>query len=208
MFIINKDVNICFNQKYKTKYDLKEGRRKVMGKSNAKDMTSGSPMKLIVRFFIPLLLGMLFQQFYSMMDTIIVGRCLGVKALAAVGATGSVNFMIIGFCMGVCSGFAIPVAQRFGAKDYHSLRKYVTNSVWLTVIFSAVMTVTTCLLSRQIMTWMRTPSDIFEDANTYIWIIFLGIPATYLYNLVSGIIRSLGDSKTPLYFLILSLFAI
>ena len=177
-----------------------------MGKSNAKDMTSGSPMKLIVRFFIPLLLGMLFQQFYSMMDTIIVGRCLGVKALAAVGATGSVNFMIIGFCMGVCSGFAIPVAQRFGAKDYHSLRKYVTNSVWLTVIFSAVMTVTTCLLSRQIMTWMRTPSDIFEDANTYIWIIFLGIPATYLYNLVSGIIRSLGDSKTPLYFLILSSF--
>lgn len=175
-----------------------------MSKSNAKDMTSGKPMHLIVQFFVPLLLGMLFQQFYSMMDTIIVGRCLGVKALASVGATGSVNFMIIGFCMGVCNGFAIPVAQRFGAKDYHSLRKYVTNSAWLAGIFSIVMTVVTCILSRQIMTWMRTPSDIFEDANTYIWIIFLGIPATYLYNLVSGIIRSLGDSKTPLYFLIMS----
>lgn len=175
-----------------------------MARNNAKDMTNGSPMKLILQFFVPLLLGMLFQQFYSMMDTIIVGKTLGVKALAAVGATGSVNFMIIGFCMGVTNGFAIPVAQRFGGKNFHELRKFVTNSVWLSVIFSVIMTITTCLLSRQIMTWMRTPSDIFQDANTYIWIIFLGIPTTYLYNLVSGIIRSLGDSRTPLYFLILS----
>ena len=162
-----------------------------MSKSVTKDMTVGSPMRLIVSFFIPLLLGMLFQQFYSMMDTIIVGRCLGVNALAAVGSTGSVNFMIIGFCMGVCNGFAIPVAQRFGAKDQTGLRKFVANSVWLSIVFAVIMTIVTCILCRQIMTWMRTPADIFEDANTYIFIIFIGIPATYLYNLVSGIIRSL-----------------
>ena len=99
-----------------------------MEKSATKDMTQGTPIKLILSFFIPLLLGMLFQQFYSMMDTIIVGKFLGVSALAAVGSTGSVNFMIIGFCMGVCSGFAIPIAQCFGAKDYHYLRKYTANS--------------------------------------------------------------------------------
>ena len=175
-----------------------------MSKSVTKDMTVGSPMRLIVSFFIPLLLGMLFQQFYSMMDTIIVGRCLGVNALAAVGSTGSVNFMIIGFCMGVCNGFAIPVAQRFGAKDQTGLRKFVANSVWLSIVFAVIMTIVTCILCRQIMTWMRTPADIFEDANTYIFIIFIGIPATYLYNLVSGIIRSLGDSRSPLFFLIVS----
>ena len=98
-----------------------------MSKSVTKDMTVGSPMRLIVSFFIPLLLGMLFQQFYSMMDTIIVGRCLGVNALAAVGSTGSVNFMIIGFCMGVCNGFAIPVAQRLEQKT----RQVFANS-WQT----------------------------------------------------------------------------
>ena len=169
-----------------------------------KDMTSGSPAKLIFGFAIPMFLGLLFQQFYSMMDTIIVGRCLGVNALAAVGSTGSVNFMIIGFCMGVCNGFAIPVAQRFGAKDQTGLRKFVANSVWLSIVFAVIMTIVTCILCRQIMTWMRTPADIFEDANTYIFIIFIGIPATYLYNLVSGIIRSLGDSRSPLFFLIVS----
>ncbi len=95
--------------------------------SVSKDMTQGSPMKLIVAFFIPLMLGMLFQQFYSMMDTIIVGKFLGVRSLAAVGSTGSINFMIIGFCMGICNGFAIPVAQQFGAKNYRQLRKYVAN---------------------------------------------------------------------------------
>lgn len=112
--------------------------------------------------------------------------------------------MIIGFCMGVCSGFAIPVAQRFGAGDYHSLRKYVANSVWLSVIFSAVMTVVVCVLCRQILLWMNTPEDILEGSYAYIFVIFLGIPVTYLYNLLSGIIRSLGDSKSPLIFLICS----
>lgn len=175
-----------------------------MGKSTTKDMTEGSPLKLILQFFIPMFFGMLFQQFYNMMDTIIVGKALGVNALAAVGATGSINFMIIGFCMGVCSGFAIPVAQRFGAGDYHALRKYVANSVWLSVLFSSVMTVVVCVLCRQILLWMRTPEDILDGAYSYIFVIFLGIPVTYLYNLLSGIIRSLGDSKSPLVFLVFS----
>lgn len=167
-------------------------------------MTQGSPMKLIVSFFLPLMLGMLFQQFYSMMDTIIVGKFLGVNALAAVGSTGSINFMVIGFCMGICNGFAIPVAQRFGAKDYHYLRKFVANGVWLASGFAVVMTVAVCLLCRNILQWMNTPADIIEGAYSYIFVIFLGIPVIYLYNLLSGIIRSLGDSKSPLMFLILS----
>lgn len=175
-----------------------------MAKSVMKDMTNGSPVKLILGFGVPLLFGMLFQQFYSMADTIIVGRFLGVDALAAVGSTGSVNFMIIGFCMGVCSGFSIPIAQCFGASDYKALRKYVANCAWLMVVFSVVMTVIVCIMCNNIMTWMKTPENIYDDAYMYIFILFLGIPATYLYNITSGIIRSLGDSKSPLFFLVCS----
>lgn len=175
-----------------------------MAKNVTKDMTVGSPIRLILQFCIPLFFGMLFQQFYNMMDTLIVGQFLGVSALASVGATGSINFMIIGFCMGVCNGFAIPVAQRFGAGDYHSLRKYVANSVWLSIAFAGVMTVAVCVLCRQILLWMDTPLDIIEGSYSYIFVIFLGIPAVYLYNLLSGVIRSLGDSKSPLFFLVFS----
>lgn len=169
-----------------------------------KNMTVGSPMKLIIGFLVPLLLGMLFQQFYNMMDTMIVGRFLGAKALASVGGTGSINFMIIGFCMGVCNGFAIPVAKAFGAEDEEALRRYVANSAWLAIGFSLLTTLMVCLGCRQILLAMDTPSDIFEGSYAYIFVIFLGIPVVYLYNLLSGILRSLGDSKTPLYFLILS----
>lgn len=175
-----------------------------MERSRMKDMTVGSPIRLILGFAIPLFSGMLFQQFYSLMDMIIVGKFLGAKSLAAVGATGSINFMIIGFCMGVCNGFAIPVAQRFGAKDEKMLRCFVANSVWLSILFASVMTLSVCLLCRNILIWMDTPSDIFNEANQYILIIFIGIPATYLYNLLSGIIRSLGDSRSPLIFLVIS----
>ena len=166
-----------------------------------KDMTKGSPMKLILGFAVPLLFGLLFQQFYSMVDTIIVGHYLGVNALASVGATGSVNFLIIGFCMGVCNGFAIPIAQEFGAGNEKNLRKYVTNSVWLAVAFAIVMTITVVLLCRPILRLMRTPDNIIDGSYSYIVIIFLGIPVTYLYNMTSAIIRSLGDSKTPVIFL-------
>ena len=175
-----------------------------MAKNATREMTSGSPLKLILSFAVPLLLGMLFQQFYSMVDTIIVGKSLGVDQLAGVGSTGAINFMIIGFCNGVCSGFAIPIAQSFGAKDYKRLRKFVANAAWLSIAFAAVMTVVVCVLCRQILSWMDTPENIFEYAYSYIFIIFLGIPATYLYNLLSGIIRSLGDSRTPVIFLVIS----
>ena len=171
-----------------------------------KDLTVGSPMKLILRFALPTLFGMLFQQFYNLVDTMIVGKLLGAQALAAVGSTGSINFFVIGFCMGVCNGFAIPVAQRMGAGEHSKMRRYVANAAYLSVAFALVLTVATGLLCRTILRVMRTPSDIFADANAYIFIIFMGIPATFLYNLLAGIIRSLGDSKTPVYFLALSSF--
>ncbi|MDD5994357.1 MAG: MATE family efflux transporter [Clostridiales bacterium] len=169
-----------------------------------KDMTKGSPIRLILGFAIPLLLGMLFQQFYNLVDMIIVGRFLGSSALAAVGSTGSINFMILGFCMGVCNGFAIPVAQKFGAKDEKQLRYYVANSIWLSIIFAVVMTIAVCALCRNILIWMDTPADIFDASYAYIIVIFMGIPVTYLYNLLSGFMRSLGDSKSPLIFLVIS----
>ena len=169
-----------------------------------KDMTSGSPTKLILGFFVPMVFGLLFQQLYNMVDTIIVGKYLGVNALAAVGSTGSVNFMIIGFCIGVCNGFAIPVAQKFGEKNFGQLRRFAANGAWLAAGFAAVMTAAVCMLCRRILVWMNTPQDIIEGAYSYIIVIFMGIPATFLYNMVSGIIRSLGDSRTPLYFLVMS----
>lgn len=175
-----------------------------MKTETTKDMTQGSPMKLILGFSIPLLFGFLFQQFYSVVDTIIVGRVLGMNALAGVGSTGSVNFLIIGFCMGVCNGFAIPLAHKFGAKDYAGMRQFVANSAWLSLIFAVVMTLVTCLLCRPMLVAMKTPAEIFEDAYIYILIIFIGIPATYLYNMVSGIIRAMGNSRIPLVFLTLS----
>ena len=175
-----------------------------MAKGATKDMTEGPPLKLILGFFIPMLFGLLFQQLYNMADTIIVGKFLGVKALAAVGSTGSINFMIIGFYLGVCSGFAIPVAQKFGEKNMKALRRFVANSGWLAAIFAVVMTFAVCIFCRDILVLMQTPEDIIEGAYSYIFVIFLGIPATYLYNLLSCTIRSLGDSTTPLIFLVFS----
>ena len=116
-----------------------------------RNMTEGSPAKHIIGFALPMLLGLLFQQLYNMADTMIVGKWLGVEALAAVGSVGSVNFMVIGFCIGVCSGFAIPVAREFGAGDYRALRRFVANSVWISAVFAVVMTVSVCLLCRNIL---------------------------------------------------------
>ena len=169
-----------------------------------KDMTSGSPAKLIFGFAIPMFLGLLFQQFYSMVDTLIVGKFLGVNPLAGVGSTTSLNFMVLGFCMGVCNGFAIPVAQMFGAKEEHRLRQYVTNGAWLCIVFSIVMTLVVVAVCRPVLVLMQTPEEIFEYAYVYIVIVFWGIPCTFLYNILAAIIRSLGDSKTPVIFLAIS----
>ena len=169
-----------------------------------KDMTQGSPTRLILEFALPMLAGMLFQQLYNFVDTMIVGRFLGVNALAGVGATGSINFLVLGFCMGICAGFAIPVAQRFGARAEREMREYAANGAWLSIGVSLLMTVFTVVFCRDILTLMDTPAECFEEAYSYIVIIFAGIPFIVLYNLLSGYLRSLGDSKTPLFFLVLS----
>lgn len=169
-----------------------------------KDMTSGTPWKLILSFSIPLLIGNIFQQLYSMVDTIIVGRFLGVQALAAVGSTGSISFLVLGFVWGITSGFSVLVAQRFGAGDERGLRHYVAMSGYLGILLSVVMTVLTIVLTRPMLALMNTPEDIFDDAAIYIIIIFAGILPSMFYNLLAGILRAMGDSKTPLYFLVIS----
>ena len=180
--------------------------KKEMKKSSspAKDLTVGSPMKLILGFAFPMFLGLLFQQFYSLVDTMIVGKYLGVDPFAGVGSTGSLNFIVIGFCMGLCSGFSVPISQSFGAKDFPLLRKMVTNSVWLCTFFSVVITTLMLLFCRPVLTWMNTPENIFEYAYIYIVIIFAGLPCTILYNMTAAILRALGDSKSPIIFLAIS----
>ncbi len=175
-----------------------------MASNSTKKLTEGNPLTLILGFSVPMLAGLIFQQMYNLVDTIIVGQTLGDSALAAVGSTGSINFLINGFCMGICSGFAIPVAQRFGAESYDSMRKFVGNSITLSAILSLVITIIVGVFCRQILVIMQTPQDIIDLAYSYISIIFWGIPVTFLYNLTAGIMRSLGDSKTPTYFLIMA----
>lgn len=175
-------------------------------KNKEHDLTEGSPLKLIVLFAIPMILGNLFQQLYNFVDTMIVGHFLGVNALAGVGATGSINFLIVGLCLGICSGFAIPVAQMFGAKDYTALHKYVANSMYLVAAISAVITTVVSLLCRQILVLMSTPDEVIEYSYVYILTIFIGIPITMLYNIFAGFIRAIGDSTTPLIFLVISTF--
>ena len=168
------------------------------------DMTEGNITKHLINFSLPVLLGLLFQQFYNIVDTAIVGRILGVDALAAVGATGSVMFLILGFCNGLCSGVGIPISNRFGAKDDRGVRRCVANSYWLCGLVAVVMTLLTAIMCHTILRWMNTPANIMDMSYDYLFIIFCGIPVTILYNLLSSIIRALGDSRTPLYFLVLS----
>nr|QGT51039.1 MATE family efflux transporter [uncultured Firmicutes bacterium] len=168
------------------------------------NMTAGNPAKLILRFSIPLLIGNLFQQLYNMVDTLIVGRTLGYQALAAVGVTGGLSFLILGFVQGFTSGFTIPVAQRFGADDFEEMRSEVGMSVLLSVIITAILTVGSVLLTRPALELMQTPDDIIDGAYTYIVIIFGGMVTITFYNLLSNILRALGDSKTPLIFLIVA----
>ena len=174
--------------------------------AKVKDMTVGSPTKNILKFCLPLMVGNLFQQFYNMADTIIVGQFVGKDALSAVGSVGSLNFLIIGSVLGLCSGFAIPVAQRFGAQDIKSLKKYVANIIYTSVVVGVIFTVLAVSLTHSLLKLLNTPAEIYNDAYNYIIIIFAGIGATMFYNLLASIVRALGDSKTPLYFLLFSSF--
>ena len=168
------------------------------------DMTKGNPMKIILLFSIPVLMGNLFQQFYNMVDTIIVGQYLGSDALAAVGSTGCLMFLVLGFANGIAQGFGVMVSHAFGAKNEKLLKHYVALAIMLTVIVSTILTIPTVLASKQFLIWMNTPDNILDMADAYIKVIFAGIFCTMSYNVASGLLRSIGDSKTPLYFLIFS----
>ncbi|WP_458862198.1 MATE family efflux transporter [Acidaminobacterium chupaoyuni] len=161
-------------------------------------------MRLILLFSVPLLIGNVFQQFYSMADTVIVGRTLGVNALAAVGATGAISFLILGFAQGLTGGFAVMASQQFGAGDEEGLRRSVATSVWLCLAATLVITALAVFTARPLLRLMNTPADIIEQAYQYIVVIYYGIGATVFYNMSSGLIRAVGDSRTPLYFLVIA----
>lgn len=166
-----------------------------------RDMTTGSPIARILAFCGPLLLGNLFQQFYNLADSVIVGRILGVNAFAAVGSTAALNFLILGFALGICSGFAIPVSMSFGAGEMENVRTRTGQLIWLGLFFTALITAVTCFWTDDILRWNHTPAEIYDEAYRYIYIVFLGAGATILYNLCSAVLRALGDSRTPLLFL-------
>jgi len=175
-----------------------------MPRNLTRDLTEGSPLKRIVFFALPMLFGVLFQQFYSFVDTAVVGRYLGAERLAAVGATGSVNFLVIGLCLGLCSGFSIPIAQAFGAKNEHEMRRCVFHSVVLSGVLSVLFAVLSTVFCKPLLRLMNTPEEIIDASASYISIIFAAIPCCVLYNMASGILRSLGDSRTPVVFLVMA----
>ena len=175
---------------------------KAQSSKSTNDMTVGSPLRAIIKFAIPLILGYILQQMYLIIDTVIVGRWIGVNALAAIGASTSIMFLIMGFCNGSCAGFAIPVAQAFGAKDFRKMRTYVSNSYRIAITFAVVITLLSCLFCKKILHLVNTPLEVFDDAYIFLMLQFAAIPFTIGYNLLAGQIRALGNSKQPFYFLI------
>ncbi len=173
-----------------------------MGK--VKDLTEGSPIKLMILYGIPVLIGNLILQIYNFADTFIVGRSLGTNALAAVGTTGAMFFLIIGFVIGITSGFSVYISQCFGAKDYTEMRKAIFNAFFLWIVMDIIITVSSCLLIGPLLRLINTPESIYKDAHTYIFTIFAGLTVMLFYNALASILRALGDSKTPVYFLIIS----
>lgn len=169
-----------------------------------RDMTVGKPMRIILNFTLPIFIGNVFQQFYSMVDTVIVGKFVGTKALAGVGSTGTIMFLILGFLTGFTVGVTVITAQRYGAGNMGAMRKTVASAALLSAAVSVVMTAASMIFMKPLLIAMNTPADIFDDAYNYIIIICAGIAAQVLYNLLSSILRALGNSKTPLYFLILA----
>lgn len=170
--------------------------------THVNDMTVGKPTAKIVSFALPLIMGYILQQVYLIVDAAIVGRWIGVGALAAVGASSSIMFLIMGFCNGSCAGFSIPIAQSFGAKDYSKMRAYVANALRVATVIAVVLTVITCIFCNRILRVVNTPEDIFHDASVFLFLQFLTIPFTIAFNLLAGFIRALGNSRQPFYFLI------
>ncbi len=175
-------------------------------KSSAMDLTKGRPITKILFFSLPLVLGTLFQQLYSFVDTIMVGRLIGTDALAAAGSTYSLNFLILGFVQGSCIGFAVPLGKAVGAKDPVKFRQSFWNCCWLGIVTFAILTAGTVLLTEPLLTLIQTPDDIFDMASSYIRIIFLGIPVSAMYNYFAAVLRASGDSTRPFWFLLASSF--
>lgn len=167
-------------------------------------MTKGNPLKLMLQFAFPLLIGNLLQQTYNIIDAAIVGQILGAKALASVGASSSIQFLVLGFCMGSCTGFGVPIAKYFGAGKLDQMRNYVFNGALLTAGIAVILTALCSVFCPQILHMLSVPEDIYDNAYAYLLIIFLGMPFTLLYNYLSSILRSVGDSRTPFMFLALS----
>ncbi len=169
-----------------------------------KDLTQGRPFRVLLQFSLPVIAGNLFQLFYTLADTVIVGRTLGAQALAAVGSTTIVIYFVLCFVQGFTGGFGICLAQRFGARNENGQRSSAAVSWLLSAGFAVIITVLFCALAHPILRWMRTPEDIYAEAYSYMFIVLLGTGATVFYNMISNMLRSLGDSRTPLFFLIFS----
>jgi len=166
------------------------------------DMTQGRPLPVIVKFVLPLFIGNVFQQLYNMVDAIIVGRFVGQKALAAVGSTGTIMFLLLGFAIGLTAGFTVLISQRFGAGDREGVRRSTANAVLLSLAATVILTLSSVAGMRTLLTIMNTPADIFDDAYAYITVIAWGTAAFVFYNLFSAILRAIGNSRVPLFFLV------
>ena len=175
-----------------------------MARSKEMDLTTGNPFRSLLKFAIPVILGNLFQLFYTLADSVIVGKTLGADSLAAVGSTSIIIYFVFCFINGFTGGFGICLGQKCGAKDEKGMRKSVAVSTLLSIAFTVVLTLICCLLARQILVWMQIPSDISGEAYDYMFVVLLGTGATVFYNMISNMLRALGDSKTPLYFLVFS----
>lgn len=169
-----------------------------------RDLRTGTPIKRVAVFCVPLLIGNLFQQVYNMTDSVVVSNTLGTGAFAAVGSTGALNFLILGFVMGICSGFSIPVAQCYGAGDLPAMRKHVANCVYFGIAVTASLTLLTAFFTDDILRLLNTPPEYMDNAYKYIFVIFMGMASIMLYNLLACILRALGESRTPLLFLVIS----
>lgn len=175
-----------------------------MSKTKTLDMTKGNPLPLLIQFAVPLVLGSIFQQLYNFVDTAIVGRCISVEALSAVGVTGALNYLVLGLTMGCAMGFGIPISQSVGANNKEDINRYFWNGLYLSIMIGLVISIGVSFFVRPILEMMNTPAELMDMAVTYIRIIFLGQITTVLYNYLAGVLRAFGDSQRPFYFLVIS----
>jgi len=172
--------------------------------AKVRDMTKGNPAGHIIAFAVPMLFGNMFQQLYSLVDASVVGKVCGVEALAAVGSAGWLDWLVLGFVIGLTQGFSILISQRFGAGDMRGMRRAVAMSGYIAVVSMVVLTTVSVLLCGKVLHWMNTPAESYDLAHSYVKVVFLGIPVTMCYNLFAGMLRALGDSRTPLIAMVIA----